>query len=197
MKPGEVRREVPDGGCAGLYLVVQPSGAKSWACRFRFEGKPRKLTLGSWPKIKLGDARKKLATDALVKCSNGIDPTVEKREAKIEAIDRSRDTVKIRAEQFIELHAKKYTRENSWKLIEGIFRHDVLPTWGYRSVHDVRRRDVIDLVEDIARVRPVMANRVLMAISKFFKWLMARDVVVASPVAGVSSRLVRLNVSGS
>jgi integrase len=185
MQPGTVRREVPDAGCAGLYLVLQSSGTKSWAARFRFAGKPRKLTLGSWPGTGLADARK-LATDALAKVKIGVDPTIEKREERAKAIDRSRDTVEARAEQFIEQYAKKRTRAGSWKMTEGIFQRDILPVWGDKSVHDVRRRDVIDLVEGIANVRPVMANRVLMVLSKFFKWLMARDVIVASPVAGVA-----------
>src|SRR5262249_62201742 len=47
-RPGTARREIPDGGCRGLYLVIQPSGAKSWACRFRYRGVPRKLTLGQF-----------------------------------------------------------------------------------------------------------------------------------------------------
>jgi hypothetical protein len=34
-KAGQARREIPDGGCAGLYLVIQPNGAKSWAVRYR------------------------------------------------------------------------------------------------------------------------------------------------------------------
>ena len=31
---GKARREVPDGGCVGLRLVIQPSGFKSWAMQF-------------------------------------------------------------------------------------------------------------------------------------------------------------------
>ena len=45
-RAGATRREIPDGGCRGLYLVIQPSGHKSWCTRFRFRGAPRKLTLG-------------------------------------------------------------------------------------------------------------------------------------------------------
>jgi integrase len=47
-RPRKVRREIPDGGCPGLYLIVQPSGLKSWALRFRRPGSGRaaKLTLG-------------------------------------------------------------------------------------------------------------------------------------------------------
>jgi integrase len=47
LKGGRVRREVRDGGCKGLYLVIQPSGAKSFALRFRRpDGSSGKLTLG-------------------------------------------------------------------------------------------------------------------------------------------------------
>ena len=47
LRPDKERREVPDGGCSGLYLIIQPSGVKSWAMRFRRpSGKSAKLTLG-------------------------------------------------------------------------------------------------------------------------------------------------------
>jgi hypothetical protein len=45
-KPETQRREIPDGLISGLYLIVQPSGGKSWAVRYRSSGRPRKLTLG-------------------------------------------------------------------------------------------------------------------------------------------------------
>jgi integrase len=34
-KPGKQRREILDALCKGLYLVVEPTGYKSWALRFR------------------------------------------------------------------------------------------------------------------------------------------------------------------
>ena len=47
LKASRRRREIPDSGCPGLYLIVQPSGAKSWALRFRRPGgRTAKLTLG-------------------------------------------------------------------------------------------------------------------------------------------------------
>jgi hypothetical protein len=59
------RREIPDGGLPGFYLVVQPSGAKSWAVRYRFAGTPRKLTLGPYPLLSLAVARQ-AAREALL-----------------------------------------------------------------------------------------------------------------------------------
>ena len=34
-RPGTAPRQIPDGGCVGLYLIVYPSGRKTWAMRFR------------------------------------------------------------------------------------------------------------------------------------------------------------------
>jgi hypothetical protein len=41
-----VRTERPDPACRGLYLILQPSGARSWAIRYRTGGRTKKLTLG-------------------------------------------------------------------------------------------------------------------------------------------------------
>ena len=67
------RVEVPDGAIVGLYLVVQPSGAKSWAVRYRTAGKCRKVTLGPYPRLSLKDARLS-ARETLQISSEGGDP---------------------------------------------------------------------------------------------------------------------------
>jgi hypothetical protein len=47
LKSGPERREIADAGLPGLALVIQPSGAKSWAFRYRHGRRTRKLTLGT------------------------------------------------------------------------------------------------------------------------------------------------------
>ena len=37
------RREIPDGGKPGLYLVIQWTGRKSWAVRYRFKGASKEI----------------------------------------------------------------------------------------------------------------------------------------------------------
>jgi len=187
LKPGGVRKEIPDRGCRGLYLVLQPSGRRSWAVRYRHNGRPRKLTLQGVDG--LAEARK-AATSALAELDRGNDPAGLKFDAKAAAAkaaaERAGDTVDNLAAQFIERWAKKKTRENSWKMTERIFERFVLPAWRGRIIHEIKRRDIIDLVEGVAETRPVLANRVHAALSKFFNWLASRDVIVASPCAGVA-----------
>ena len=57
IKPHKVRQEIPDALLPGLYFIVQPSGARSWAVRYRHGGRPRKHTLGPYPLIDLKAAR--------------------------------------------------------------------------------------------------------------------------------------------
>jgi integrase len=182
-KPAARRREIPDSGCRGLYLIVQPSGARSWALRFRFDGKPCKHTLGGWPAVSLADARR-LAAAAMAQVAQGIDPRVEKRQAKADAAARGRDTVDQLAGQFLEWQGKRL-RPNSLKQLDHIFTDLVVPAWQGRDVHSIGRRDALELIEAIADRTPIMANRVHSGLHRFFRWLCERDVIIASPITGV------------
>ena len=74
------RRELADGALPGFYLVIQPSGSKAWAVRYRDGGVPRKLTLGPFPRLSLAEARD-AARKALQAASEGRDPAAEKAAA--------------------------------------------------------------------------------------------------------------------
>jgi len=100
------RLELPDGLLAGLYFVVQPSGAKSWAVRYRHGGSPRKLTLGPFPALDLGSARGE-ARAALLAAAKGEDPAAQKqtkRRAAAEGVDR--DLFRNVVAEFLERHVK-------------------------------------------------------------------------------------------
>src|SRR5262245_39772087 len=185
VKPAAVRREIADSGCRGLYLIVQPTGRKAWAVRYRFGSVTRKLTLDAG--LTLAEARK-AATAALHELERGNDPAALKFDARAKeeqtAADRQRDTVERLANLFIEQYAKKKTRKNSWKQTEHVFFNIVLPAWRGRIVHDIQRRDIRELVERVAEDRPVMANRTLGVLSRFFNWLCERDIIPASPCGG-------------
>ena len=84
LKPGAARREVPDGHTRGLFYVLQPTGAASWAYRYRFAGRPKKLTIGTYPAIDIKAARE-LASEAAKAVARGDDPAATKQSAKIAA----------------------------------------------------------------------------------------------------------------
>jgi integrase len=181
MKPRPVRQEIPDSFLPGLYLIQQPSGAKGWAVRYRHKGVPRKLTLGSYPALGLKDARE-LGAKALRAVAEGRDPGREKilaRAAKADSVDRI-------VEDFLERHVRRSNRPRTAQETERLLRQHVLPRWRGRMVHEITRRDVLDILDRVVDGgAPIAANRVFAAIRKFFNWCAARDIIAASPCAGV------------
>jgi len=109
LKPDPARRlEIPDAGLQSLYLVIQPSGMKSWAVRYRSGGVPRKLTLGPYPALDLATARAR-AREALQKVTLGHDPATEKKQARA-APDPAQHQLLGVVEQFIDRHARANTK---------------------------------------------------------------------------------------
>jgi len=186
------RLELPDAGLSGLYLVVQPSGAKAWALRYRHAGKPAKLTLGRWPLMGVADARKAAAA-AIEQVENGNDPAEQKKAAKAEAIEAARqaadptfaDRDKLAA--VIGLFMKRHAAHNRRAAdVAAMFRRDVLPKWGDRDIHEITKRDVIDLLDAIVdRGSPITANRLLAHLRTVWTWAKGRDIITTSPFDGI------------
>ncbi len=76
------RREIPDDYMRGLYLIVQPTGAKSWAVRYRDGGKLAKHTIGPDPAFGLKQARD-AAAEVLRAVAEGRNPKQKARRATL------------------------------------------------------------------------------------------------------------------
>jgi len=188
LKPSERRREVPDGHARGLFYVLQPSGAASWAFRYRFGGKPKKLTLGS-SDLGLKAARER-AAEARLALARGNDPAAVKREAKVAAraaaAEPERDLVETVVSTFIERYAKKQTREKTWRETERLLTREVVGAWRGRRLSAIKRSDVHDLLDKITdRPAPIVANRTFAALRRMCSWAEERGLIDASPCGKV------------
>jgi len=188
IKPSDKRREIPDGRTPGLYLIVQPSDARSWAYRYRIDGRARKVTFGDYPTLALAAARAH-AAKAKAFLADGIDPGAEKLEAKAAAKAKAvaeaapLDLIETVAKAFIERHAKKSTRRRSWMETTRIFQHDILPAWGKRRLPTITRAETYALLDPIADRAPILANRVLGALKTMGRWACDRGIVETNPFA--------------
>jgi hypothetical protein len=61
----------------------------------------------------------------------------------------------------------------------------VIPAWPGRSVHNIVRRDIKQVLREVAVTRPIMANRTLGHLSKFFRWLTNEDIITGSLCLGI------------
>ncbi|MGO7026846.1 tyrosine-type recombinase/integrase [Rhizobium johnstonii] len=185
MRPGSSRREIADGGLPGLYLVVQPSGSMSWAIRYRFGGRPRKMTVGNYPLFGLAKARE-LAGAALRSVAEGKDPGAVKL-SDAAARSNPSNLVVAQLDQFLTRYVKQRNRESTARETERFVNLYLRKRWQHKLLADITRREIIDLLDEIAESHPISANRVHAILRRFFNWCIERDVIAVSPVANVTA----------
>lgn len=178
---GKSRQEYWEDNGRGLGIRVSSSGRKSWILLYRFHGKPRRLTLGTFPEIGIADAHQK-REEALQLLGRDIDPGRSRRDA-IDARNAA-PTVTDLASDYIANYARP--RKRSWAEDERILSRNILPSIGALKAEDVSRRDVLQILDRIQkRGAPIGANRTLAMIRKMFNYALGRDIVSANPCNGI------------
>jgi integrase len=183
--PTSGRLEFTDLRCAGLSFRVTAKGARSFCFRFRDPATQAttRATIGAYPDIGLSDARTR--ADAMrVKVAAGSNPVTERRQSRATASQRSFAVV---AERFMDEHSRR--RKRSWEGDDRNLKLHVLPKWRGRQIEDLRRADVITLVEGlISDGKPVLANRVQSLISSIFSFALDVDVLSTNPCSRLKKR---------
>jgi integrase len=182
---GAKRREIPDGGCAGLYLIVQPSGVKSWAARYRYRGRSSKYTIGpvliGTPEsdeppqhgapLSLASARE-LCARVLREVAAGRDPAVAKRRRREERQAAEADTLQAISEEFLRREGPRLRSFRQRKADLGLLYKPL----GQFPVPELRRAQFVREFDRISDTRgPVRANRVQTAIKALLNWHSARS----------------------
>lgn len=184
-KPTSTRREIPDDLCPGLYLVVQSSGLKSWALRYRrnSDGKTRKLTLGRFPALDLSSARG-AAREALSAVQTGSDPAGDKsaRKARGEGDDNPLATEAVIARFLSDGCSQHRSQSETARLLN----KEVLPHWRGRTIDSIKRADVVDLIWRLKdRGTLVQANRLFARLRRLFNWTVEFGLLETSPMDGL------------
>jgi integrase len=111
---------------------------------------------------------------------DGRDLAAEKKESR-------RRLVADRVDDLLEAFIAQHLAWNrSGPEISRMLRREVGSAWGTRSIHEISKRDVIDIVTAIEqRGAPIAANKALKAIKTFLRWCVGRAVLDRSPADGV------------
>src|SRR5262245_14588780 len=171
-----------DTGCPGFGVKVTPNGRKVFIVLYRTGGagsKLRKYTIGPYGRLTLHQARV-AAQRVFAAKLEGRDPAAEKREAKRRVVaDRVEDLL----ETFI---AQRLSQNRSGGEIARLLRREMGKAWAGRIIHEISKRDVVELVSAIEqRGVPVAANKTLKSIKTFLRWCVGRAVLDQSPAESV------------
>jgi integrase len=162
-----------DGG--GLYLLVGPTGAKSWAFRFRDAGRLREMGLGPLHTIGLAEARQR-AQECRRARLDGRDPIETRRAERMAAkLDAAKAmTFKQCAEAYVAAHKAGWRNPKhaaQWPSTLGTY---VFPVFGSLSVQAIDVGLVMRALEPIWTSKPETAGRVRGRIESVLDWATAR-----------------------
>ncbi len=145
----------------GLFLLVQPSGAKSWVQRLVVRGKRRDIGLGSVALVSLAEARDK-ALDNRRTARSGGDPVAEKRKAR---------AMPTFAEAMVEAHkGMTFANPKDGKAFLSSLNEYAVPRFGSKAVSEVSGPDVRAAVLAIRDQKPEIARKLILRCSAVFKW---------------------------
>lgn len=159
----------------GFGLRVTKAGGRAFILQYTVEGRQRRKTIGDYPTWTL-EAARATARELVQRIAKGSDPLEEKRRRRAEPL------VKDLATDWLE---KAATGLKSEKAIRGYVLNDIVPAIGNMKVTDVRRRDVIELVEAKAATAPRAAAQVLLYARRLMDHATNRDLIPANPLAGL------------
>lgn len=154
------------GDSDGLALYVSARGTKSWHFRYYWLGKQKRMSFGPYPEISLKEARQRRdAARTLV--ANGINPQVHRQQVRQSQRLAQAQVFKAVFDAWLEHRRLSLTpvRQGSLAQIQQIFRKDILPVLGQRSVYDIKRTDLLEVLSAIE------ARHALTVAHKCRRWL--------------------------
>ncbi|ASO09252.1 DUF4102 domain-containing protein [Salmonella enterica subsp. diarizonae] len=138
-KPKEKPYTLNDGN--GLSLLIEPNGSKGWRLRYRFSGKAKLMSLGTYPNVALADAR--TARDEAKKLiAGGIDPAEVRKAKKREIESRFGNTFEGIAREWYEKRFDRWSPSYAEEMIE-TFEKDVFPYIGSRPVAEIKPMELL------------------------------------------------------
>ena len=151
----------------GLYLMVKPSGSKSWVLRTVVSGRRRDMGLGGYPLVSLAEARTAAFENRKLARAGG-DPLALRRRPDIPTFEEAARTV-------IEIHKPAWrVGGRSAEQWESSLRQYAFPRLGARAVDTITSADVMAVLLPIWTEKAESARRVRQRISAIMKWAVAQ-----------------------
>jgi len=175
--PAKGQEEHWDTLTPGFGVRVSYGGRKAFVVLTRINGKLCRFTVGTYPKMGLGEARDE-AQQIIKDAAKGISPKEREAEERRKAKTAQRNTFGAVAEEFMADHARNLRTRGEMQRMINV---DLLPEWGDKPISSITRADVKAVLREKARKAPIAANRLLSLISKIFGWALDEEIIQASP----------------
>jgi integrase len=168
----------------GLYLIVDPSGARRWVLRTVVKGRRRDIGLGGVSLVSLSEAREKAGSYRKV-AREGGDPIAEKLKTEVPI-----PTFSAAAEQVFEEHKGSWRNDKHAAQWITTLRTYAFPVIGSRPVDQIEAPDILRVLGPIWLTKPETARRVRQRMATVLDWAKVAGFRAGeNPVHGVTKGL--------
>ena len=154
-KPTDTARKLFDGG--GLYLLVQPNGARYWRMKYPYTGRERLLALGVYPEVSLSEARQG-REDARALLRKGKDPGAERVAMKESARRLSDAAFPTVAAAWLAFKRKEWADE-TYRKASYVINTYLVPALKRRPITTLSTKQAADVLASIAETAPTLASK--------------------------------------
>jgi integrase len=181
-KPTDKQQKLFDGN--GLFLLVAPTGTKSWRLKYGFQGKEKLITLGLYPLVTLKDARARALT-ARKLLSDGKDPSMERKLGML----RLQTTFEIVAREWHEKQAPGWSVGYQQKTLATLIKN-VFPYIGSRPITEISTPELLVIVRRLeSRGAISSAHAIRSLCSAVFRYAVATGRALRNPVPDIYGAL--------
>jgi len=179
-------KKLADGG--GLYLLLNPNGSKWWRFKYRYAGKEKLLSLGTYPDTSLADAREK--RDAARKqLAAGIDPGAHRKAEKAAGEERAANSFEVIAREWHAKQSKSWVELHASRIMLRM-ENDIFPWLGTRPIAEITAKELLATVNRIVdRGATESAHRVLQNCGQVFRYAIATGRAERNPAADLKGAL--------
>lgn len=181
-RPKERPYKLSDGD--GLVLLVQPNGSKWWRYRYRYNGKEKMLSIGTYPKVTLKEARhlRVTASDLL---TQGIDPSQHRQEQKLIKTLAAENSFESVARLWWDNWKAARTERHAHYVIRRL-EADVFPVIGSKPVTEITAPHLVMVIRQIeSRGALDIAKRALSTCRQVFRYAVAHGLAGRNPAADI------------
>jgi len=173
----------------GLYLHVQPSGARWWRLKYRFQGREKLLSLGTYPEVSLAKARDR-RDEARRLVADGIDPS-EARKAEKRA---QADSFEAIAREWMAKQKRKLAPA-TYDKAEWMLREFVFPYVGRTPINSINPPQLLAVLRRVeSQGKHETAHRVRQRCGQIFRYAIATGRAERDPAADLKGALAPISV---
>jgi integrase len=170
----------------GLFLLVTPTGGKWWRLKYRFEGKEKLVSLGTYPDTTLSAARGK-RDDARRLLAQGIDPSAQRQAKK--AANADANSFEVVAREWFAKYGAAWVPSHADRIIRRLER-DVFPWIGKRPAGEIAAPELLTVLRRIEhRGALETAHRAMQNCGQVFRYAIATGRADRDPSADLRGAL--------